>query len=118
MTTQELVGHLLEIEIISQIAHWQSASYSQHIALNELYEGIVDIRDKYVESYQGKYGIIKSYPSSTPITEGQDMIIYLKKKCNAIEEFYPTVKEGYLKQILDDLFELLYTTIYKLKNLK
>lgn len=118
MTTQELITNLLEIEITSQLAHWQTTSYAQHIALNELYEGIVDIRDKYVESYQGKYGIIKSYPSSIPLVEGQEMVIYLKKKCTMIEEFYPTVKEGYLKQILDDCFELLYTTIYKLKNLK
>ena len=45
----------------TQVYHWQSQSYSEHIALNEYYDGIPLIVDGIVESYQGKYGIQKGY---------------------------------------------------------
>ena len=38
----------------TQVYHWQSQSLSEHLALNEYYDGIPDIVDGIVESYQGK----------------------------------------------------------------
>ena len=34
-------------------------AYAAHKALNDYYDGIVDLVDGLVESYQGKYGIIE-----------------------------------------------------------
>ena len=45
----------------TQVYHWQSQSYSEHIALNEYYDGLPDLVDGIVESYQGKYGIQTGY---------------------------------------------------------
>lgn len=117
MTIQEFVGALFEIETTAHIAHLQTTSYAQHMALNELYTNIVGWRDSFCESYAGKYGIIKDIPIKKE-PEGQDIILYIKRKALAFEEFSSTLKEGYLKQILDSIIELLYTTNYKLKNLK
>lgn len=117
MKTEEFASLLFEIETISHIAHLQTTSFAQHLALDELYKNIVEHRDSFIESYQGKYGIIKGYKSFT-IKEGLDMIQYLKESSSNIDTYRETLTEGYLQQIVDDIQELLNTVIYKLKFLK
>ena len=51
----EYVGTLMQSRNQAHIFHLQTSSYSQHIALQEYYEGIVDLIDSLVEAYQGKY---------------------------------------------------------------
>lgn len=118
MTHQEFIGKLFEIEVVAHIAHLQSTSYAKHIALNELYDGIVDLRDRYAESYQGKYGIATGYPTSISTKEAVDPIRYVTLMAEAVAEHKKTLKDGFLMQICDDIEELLYSTLYKLKNLK
>lgn len=116
MTVQEYVSALMEIENISHIAHLQTSSFAEHKALNELYDGIVDQFDAYVEAYQGKYGIIKGY-KSFKLEEGVDMIPYLTKKASEFEAYRNTLTEGYLQQMVDNTQELINTTLYKLRFL-
>lgn len=117
MKVSEFIGMLFEIEATAHIAHLQTTSYAQHVALNSLYTDIVDLRDRFAESYQGKYGIITDIQFKKT-SESIDMVAYLKVKARDIETFKSTIKEGYLNQIIDDVHELLYSTIYKLKFLK
>lgn len=117
MTVQDFSAKLFEIEVVAHIAHWQTTSYAKHMALNSLYEDIVDLRDRFIESYQGKYGIISNYSQIT-IKEGVDMISYIKECIKQIEEYRLTLTDGYLQQISDDIIELLASTNYKLINLK
>jgi hypothetical protein len=116
MTVQEYVSALLEIQDISHIAHLQTSSFSEHKALNELYDGITDQFDAYVEAYQGKYGIIKGY-KSFKLEEGVDMVPYLKEKMTSFEIYKSTLTDGYLQQLVDNTQELLSTTLYKLRFL-
>jgi len=117
MEIKEFLSSLFEIEVNIHIAHLQTTSYSEHIALNEVYTGIVDLRDRFIESYQGKYGVVKGY-KSFQIKEAIDPINYLKEFCSLYEKFRLTLEDGYLQQITDDILELLYSAIYKLKTLK
>lgn len=116
MKIQEFISLLFEIEINSHIAHLQTDKYSDHIALNSLYEDIVGLRDRFIESYQGKYEIITGYKVSS--TEGIEMIPYLKNTLKSIEEYRLTLEDGYLQQICDDIIELITSTLYKLRFLK
>ena len=116
MTVQEYVSSLLEIQDISHIAHLQTSSFAEHKALNELYDGITDQFDAYVEAYQGKYGIVKGY-KSFKLEEGLDMVDYLKEKMTAFETYKSTLTDGYLQQLVDNTQELLSTTLYKLRFL-
>ena len=117
MTVQDFSAKLFEIEITAHIAHAQTTSYAKHIALGSLYEDIVGLRDRFIESYQGKYGIISNYSQIT-IKEGVDMVTYIKECITQIEEYRLTLTDGYLQQISDDIIELLASTNYKLINLK
>ena len=117
MTVQDFLSKLFEIEITAHIAHAQTTSYSKHMCLDQLYKDIVELRDRFIESYQGKYGIISNY-SQISIKEGIDMITYIKECIKQIEEYRLTLTDGYLQQISDDIIELLASTNYKLINLK
>jgi hypothetical protein len=117
MTTTQFTSSLFAIEVDMHIAHLQSGSYAEHMALNELYTGIVDLRDRFIESYQGKYGILKGYTSFS-IQEGVDPITYLKNWAKEYEPYRVTLTDGYLQQICDDILELVNSTLYKLKFLK
>ena len=104
----------------TQVYHWQSKSYAEHIALNEYYDGVPDIIDGIVESYQGKYGIQTGYKMfdimdySTP----EEVINFLKKLAEDIDVLRQTIKESYIQNQIDNAVELIETTIYKLENLK
>lgn len=116
MTVQEYVSALLEIQDISHIAHLQTSSFAEHKALNELYDGITDQFDAYVEAYQGKYGIIKGY-KSFELDEDVDMIPYLKEKMTMFDGYRKSLTDGYLQQMVDNTQELLSSTLYKLRFL-
>jgi len=116
MKVQEFASLLFDIEINSHIAHLQTDKYSDHIALNSLYEDIVGLRDRFIESYQGKYEIITGYKIT--LKEGIEIIPYLKECVKSIEEYRLTLEDGYLQQISDDIIELLTSTLYKLRFLK
>jgi hypothetical protein len=127
---QEMMGETSPIvEMVSklrfsveqtQVYHWQSQSLSEHKALNRYYNGIPDIVDGIVESYQGKYGIQKGYKLfevrdySTP----EEVINFLKQLCEDIENLRQPIKESYIQNQIDTAIELISTTVYKLENLK
>jgi hypothetical protein len=117
MKVEEFASLLFEIEVVSHVAHLQTTSFAQHMALNDLYTGMVDHRDAFIEAYQGEYGIISGY-STISCKEGTDIVKYLKGACESVEAFKATLTESYLQQLVDNISELLYTTKYKLVNLK
>ncbi len=116
-TVQEFGNKLFEIEAMAHIAHLQTSSISQHLSLNELYQAMPELRDQFIEGWQGLYGIIKGY-GSIKITEGVDFVNYLKDTIVAIREFRSTLTEGYLQQDVDDILQQLNQTNYKLRFLK
>ena len=116
MECPQFMSMLFEIQVNAHIAHLQTPSFAEHKALNELYDGIDGALDAYAEAYQGKYGIIKGYKPIV-LNEGSDMVSYLTAKMADIEKYRSMLTEGYLQQLVDNIQELLSTSIYKLKFL-
>jgi hypothetical protein len=116
MNCGEFLSSLFEITVVTHIAHLQTSSFSEHKALGELYDGLEDQLDAYAEAYQGEYGIVKGY-KDFKLSEGEDMVSYLKKKADEIEKYRGMLTEGYLQQLVDNMLELIKTTIYKLRFL-
>lgn len=48
----------LQLQAQTKILHWQTTSYSEHIAFDEFYKKSGEIIDKLMEAIQGKYGRI------------------------------------------------------------
>jgi hypothetical protein len=116
----EMISLLLHSRTQSHTFHLQTKSYSEHIALNGYYDGIGDLVDGLVESYQGKYGILENYKSYdiTNYKNGEDTIKYLKGLCKKIESLRDCCKDSYIQNQIDTVCELLNSTLYKLRFLK
>lgn len=102
------------------IFHLQTKSYAEHKALNDYYDGVLDLFDGLVESYQGKHGIITNYECDgfEDYSSGEQVIQYLEDLEDSIESLRKSVKESYIQNQIDTVEELINSTLYKLKFLK
>ena len=56
MNPTDLIQFLLEAANQLRVLHWGTASYSEHVALGDLYEAISDATDKIAEALMGAQG--------------------------------------------------------------
>jgi high-affinity Fe2+/Pb2+ permease len=115
-----MVSSLLHSQTQVHIFHLQTKSYSEHKALQGYYEGIDALVDGIIESYQGKYDIIKNYDSikTEDYKSSEQVINYFKSLDTMIISVRKEVKESYLQNQIDTVQELIYSTLYKLRFLK
>lgn len=115
-----LVSGILHSRTQIHIYHLQTKSFAVHKALNDYYDGVVDLFDGLVESYQGKHGIIEDYKCDgyDNYTSVNSAIEYLQKLDKTIENSRKSVKESFIQNQIDTVQELIYSTIYKLKFLE
>jgi len=116
----QLVSKLLHSRNQVHIFHLQTKSYAEHIALNGYYDGVLDLFDSLVESYQGKHGIILNYKCNgfENYKSGEQVISYLKELDNSVESLRKSIKESFLQNQIDTIQELINSTLYKLRFLK
>jgi len=97
-------------------------AFAAHSALNTYYDEIVGLIDGLVESYQGKYGLIKFQPVNGLDTncDIKNIIGYFEKLCVALDKLRKDekLKASYIQNQIDGIEELLYSTKYKLVNLQ
>jgi hypothetical protein len=116
----EMISLLLHSRTQAHTLHLQTESYPEHMALNGYYDGIGDIIDGLVESYQGKYGILKGYKSYDIVEykSTESTIKYLKDLCGKVENLRDCCKDSYIQNQIDNVCELINSTLYKLRFLK
>ena len=116
----EMMSILLHSQTQSHTLHLQTESYSEHKALQNYYEGIDGIVDGLVESFQGKYGIIKGYKSMDlqEWKSTEDTVKYMKGLCDKVTELRDCCEDSYIQNQIDTVCELINSTIYKLRFLK
>jgi hypothetical protein len=116
----EMMSILLHSQTQAHTLHLQTETYSEHKALQKYYEGIDGIVDGLVESFQGKYGIIKGYKSMDlqEWKSTEDTVKYMNGLCEKIEELRDCCKDSYIQNQIDTVCELINSTVYKLRFLK
>lgn len=116
-TIQDFVLCMLHSQTNAHILHLQSRSYAEHKALQKYYETIDGIIDDYVEAYQGKYGIIENYP--TTYEAPAKPLEYMVGLLDYLTQARPSLpQDSELCNILDEMAQLLDSTIYKLRFLE
>jgi hypothetical protein len=120
LNPEQFFGKLFQIRDQIHLRHLRVlgvGSYAQHKALNEFYDGILDLTDGLIESYQGKYGIVNITIKESKDT---DAITLLKELVSLTDNgsVYKMFKETWLQNELDEISKLTYQTLYKLQNLK
>jgi len=96
-------------------------SFAAHSALGTYYDEIVDLTDSLVESYQGKYGLIKFKPvlGMDNDCSCENIVAYFDKLITIVDTLSkaPGLQDGYIQNQIDTINELLFSTRYKLVNL-
>ena len=119
MSCADFIGTLFLARDVTYSVHLNTRSYAKHVALNEFYDNIVDLADKFAEAYQGRHGLIG------PITlmsakKTTDVIEFLKDSLADIEDMRYKVCEKDdtpLQNIIDEIVGQYLSTLYKLKFL-
>ena len=125
MENNTLIGQFISTLFASRtqahIFHLQTPSFAAHKALNEFYDEIVDTIDGLVESYQGKYGIVKGY-GNVALQEYQScdgIILYFTTLVNFIEKSRSMIcQDSFIQNQVDELVALIYSLLYKLRFLE
>lgn len=118
-TVAKFVSTLFNSREQAHILHLQTNSYSIHKALQKFYEGIVPLVDTYIETYQGKYGLIKGYTPASKFHEGSKAAIPyfkdLEKKISGMKDQLP--RDLDLENAYADILQLIHSTNYLLNYL-
>lgn len=110
------VMKLMHSRTNAHIQHLQTKSYAAHVALAGYYEGVVDLIDRFVEAYQGVYGIEANYPSGYSMEK--DPVKMLTDLRGWIERNRADVTDAEeLQNVVDETLELIDSTLYKLRFL-
>ena len=119
MKCADFVGMMFLARDVAHSAHLNTRSYAKHVALNEFYDGIIDLADKFAEAYQGKYGLIGPIALMSA-KKTNNVVEFLEGQVEDLEAMrYKVVDKDCtpLQNIIDEIFGLYYSTIYKLKFL-
>lgn len=111
----EFFGYLFYVRDVAHLTHLYQPdrTLATHLALKELYEGIVDTADAIIESWQGMNGLVyveiqKSAPTNTPIS-------FLKEAYSYIEQNRSIFPSSHIQNELDVVCMLLSSVLYKLQ---
>jgi hypothetical protein len=115
-----LMACLLHSVTGAHILHLQSRSYSEHQALGAYYSGVGDLADAFIEAYQGKYSIIDNYPSEyvSPAGGAIAYLQYLEAEVETLRRADGFPQDSELQNEVDNIANLINSTLYKLRFLK
>ena len=112
----EFIAALLHSSTVTHFMHLSTDSYSAHKALGRYYEEIIELADDFAEAYQGRYNKIKSYPDE--FHAGTEPVKYLKSIQAFVDEARKDLpQDSEIQNIIDEISQLIDSTLYKLKFL-
>lgn len=115
----DFVGLLFLARDVAHSVHLNTRSYAKHVALNEFYDSIVDLADKFSEAYQGRYGLIGPI-SLLSAKKTANIIEFLEDQMAEIEATRYEVcdkTDTPLQNIIDEIVGQYLSTLYKLRFL-
>jgi hypothetical protein len=119
MSCADFIGTLFLARDVAHSTHLNTRSFSKHSALNTFYDEIIDLADKFAEAYQGKYGLIGPI-SLMSAKKTNNIVEFLEGQVDELDAMrYKVVDKECtpLQNIIDEIFGLYYSTLYKLKFL-
>ena len=118
MTIEELFGTLQQAVVGTWRKHLRTAKYGKHVALNDFYEELHDLVDALIEGYMGATG--KKIKGFDNIIQSKNMntLAYLQELKKICKQGYDLLDENEeLEGLLDDIVNLINSTLYKVKEL-
>ncbi len=119
MSCADFVGTLFLARDVAHSVHLNTRSFSKHMALNEFYDAIVDLADKFAEAYQGRHGMIGPITLMSAKKTG-NVTEFLQDSLADIEKMRYDVcdkSDTALQNIIDEIVGQYLSSLYKLKFL-
>lgn len=119
---KNVISSFFRLQLSVKMLHWNTKNYNLHKITDKLYQDLLPINDRFVETYLGKNqeksSIILPRLDVDYISDSE-LIVYLEKIIDKVilSDYYKNV-ENELRAIMDELLELLYTNIYLLRTVK
>jgi DNA-binding ferritin-like protein len=97
--------------------HWSTDSYSKHKALGRYYDEIVELVDDLAEAYMGCYEQLKTFQSV--YHQPKEAVKYMESLKNFVDDARKDLpQETQIQNIIDEIAQLIDSTLYKLRFLK
>jgi Family of unknown function (DUF5856) len=116
----EFIATLFLTRELAHRYHLSTKSYSQHKALQNFYENLLDLTDDLAEMTQGAHGLL-NIPILTEKSGYKEPLYCIAEKLKYVEtnRYKAYSKEDTaLQNKIDEIVETFLRTIYKLENLK
>lgn len=104
------IGLLFQSRDMMHLAHLKTTSYATHKALNEYYDGILDLTDSFVEKYFGINGRQELTIPESSAMDPKKHLIALRAEMEKVRDTFTTD----LQNIIDEMLGLVNETLYLL----
>jgi hypothetical protein len=117
-TAGEFIGRLFFYRNLAHKSHLLTGMFARHKGLDAFYNDIIDLSDRFAEAYMGKYG--RPSPDEIKLTWGEpdgDIQGILKSNVEWVEASKAQMvgrTDTFLLNIIDEIIELHYSTLYRL----
>jgi DNA-binding ferritin-like protein len=113
----EFVAHLLHSSTVTHFMHWSTNNNAKHEALGRYYAKIIKLVDRFAEAYMGKYDQLKKFPDEFHVEK--DPLKYMQNMQEFVEESRKELpQDTELQNLVDEIAELINSTLYPLKYLE
>jgi len=107
----EFFGKLFHSRNVAHLVHLNETSFAAHKALNEYYDGLLDVIDELIET---SFGSIGRQAIVIPEAKVENINSHLSSLRTYIESNRSIFKGSHLQNIIDELVALIDHTVYLL----
>jgi hypothetical protein len=103
----------------AHILHLTTKSYAEHKALQGYYTKVDDLLDDFIEAFQGKYGLLHDFTTDYQLPDQPvAYMTYLKDEVATLRRAERFPQDSELQNSVDEIAQLIDSTLYKLRFLK
>lgn len=115
---EELIARVFKARDVAHLRHFSTDRYSEHIALSNFYDAVIEALDALVECYQGQFGLVGAVPSIA--YEEGDIVGYLREEADWIDTNRSAIanESPAIENLVDALTAVYLRAIYMLERLK
>jgi DNA-binding ferritin-like protein len=115
--SSEFIAALLHSGSVAHFMHLSTNSFAVHDATNTYYHEIIDKVDEYAEAFMGRYKQIKDWPQE--FHNADDPVKYFTNLKDFVEDARKELpQDSELQNLVDEIADLINSTLFKLKFLK
>jgi hypothetical protein len=118
-TLANFIAILFGARDVTHRLHLATKSYSAHVALNELYEELLEHADSLAETGMGIVGIPLNLgmPDETPFANCYEPCHFAQTLASCVTEYMLMIEHPVLVNMIQDLLSTIYKAKYKLEQL-